>query len=227
MTRTFHQDSMEWQLPVQKLEISNVNIGSPWARVRHNDQGRFSMKPMAPLSYFGTQFRLSFLSLLIPPLPVVEYNPVTGRLVLDMTETSLGSIKLNTFQETLQNAIMYHQSGWFKTDFDKSAIKAGFQPMINDNHLLLHCPLGFSEDRGVKGIPVYVDGAWKPLASVSITPGMRIRVAVKIHGISFLMNPDGSGTPVWGGRCRIQHRIQGILVQNQALGQGAAQGQAS
>ena len=111
----FNQTSrMEWQLPIQKVEISNINIGSPWARELKKE---YAQKPMAPLSYFSTHFRMPFVSLLFPPLPVLEYNPTSGRLVLDMTETSLASIKLSTFQDTLVNAIVYHQYAWFKSDF--------------------------------------------------------------------------------------------------------------
>lgn len=203
---------MEWQLPIQKLEIGNVNIGSPWSR--QNRQGSEHVyKPMAPLSYFCAQFRMNFLSLLFPPLPVVEYNPSTGKLVLDMSETSLGSIKLNTLQDTLLNAIVYHQMGWFKTEYEKSEIQAGFQPIIQDSLVHLHCPQG---SQLLRSIPIFVDGKWKMLEGVSdrqgLVPGVRIRVAVKIHGISFLMNQGASPTKLWSGRCRIQHRIQGILV---------------
>jgi hypothetical protein len=198
---------MEWQLPVQKLEIGNVNIGSPWARSGGRE---LSTKPMAPLSYFSAQFRMNFLSLLFPPLPVLEYSPTTGRLVLDMSETSLGSIKLNTLQDTLINAIVYHQAGWFKTEFDKDTIKQGFQPIFQDSRVILHCPQG---SQLLRSIPVFVNGAWKMLEGKDLTssPGLRIRVAVKIHGISFLMNQEPFK---WSGRCRIQHRIQGILVSS-------------
>jgi hypothetical protein len=118
---------MEWQLPIQKVEIGNIHIGSPWAREQRRE---LISKPMAPLSYFGTQFRLPFVSLLFPPLPIVEYNPVTGKLVLDMSETNLACIKLSTFQETLVNAIVYHQHGWFKSEFKKEDVKGGFQPIL-------------------------------------------------------------------------------------------------
>jgi hypothetical protein len=95
---------------------------------------------MAPLSYFGTQFRIPFVSLLFPPLSVVEYNPVTGKLVLDMTGNSLTSIKLGALQDTLLGAICYHQAAWFKSEFSKEDVKGGFQPLYSDNRLHLYCP---------------------------------------------------------------------------------------
>jgi hypothetical protein len=194
---------MEWQLPIQKMEIGSVNIGSPWAR---DNRKEYAQKPMVPLSYFGTQFRIPFVSILFPPLPVVEYNVNSGKLVLDMSGTSLACIKLNTFQETLINAIVYHQHGWFKTEFTKEEVKAGFQPIFQDNRLILHCP---SQGVGIRGIPFY-RGGWQPtFTAADLTPGARIRVAVKIHGISFLNTGD-----TWGGRCRLQHRVLGMIAQS-------------
>jgi hypothetical protein len=198
---------MEWQLPIQKVEIGNINIGSPWSSSSRAETRReYAMKPMAPLSYFGTQFRLPFVSLLFPPLPIVEYNAATGRLVLDMYETNLASIKLNTLQDTIVNAIMYHQTGWFRSEYSKEEVRRGFQPIIQDSHLILHCPS--------VGVSIFNNDSWNGTME-ELKPGVRIRVAVKIHGISFL-NREGSASSSasqeWTGKCRLQHRILGIIM---------------
>jgi hypothetical protein len=159
-------------------------------------------------------------------LTVLEYNSHTGKLTLDMSETSLACIKLHTLQDTLVGAIVYHQHGWFKTDFTTQEVKAGFQPIFQNNSLLLHCPLGGSVTSqgsrdGVRThtttrVPVYDAGTgWRDLQEDDLHPGKRIRIAVKFHGISFL-NRGGDGTDgkVWSGKCRIQHRIQGIVCMN-------------
>ena len=191
---------MEWQLPVQKLEIGNVNIGSPWARESRKE---YEQKPMAPLSYFGTQFRIPFVSLLFPPLTVLEYNDVTGKLVLDMNGNNLTCIKLQTLQETLIGAICYHQHAWFRSEFSKEDVKGGFQPMYSDNRMFLYCP-------GGRGVPIFKDGAWSvSVTSGDIVAGCKIRVAVKLHGISFLNSADNT----WSGRCRFQHRVLGVILQ--------------
>ena len=207
---------MEWQIPIQKVEIGNINIGSPWSSSSAKGREYLLQKPMAPLSYFGSQFRLPFLSILFPPLPVMEYNPGSGRLVLDMYETNLASIKLTTLQETLMNAIMYHQMGWFKSEFSKESIKQGFQPIIQENHLHLHCPYTDSNTPGgrivYRNVPVFKNGVWKAFSPDDLTTGTRIRVAVKIHGISFLNRNDAPTE--WSGKCRLQHRILGIIIQN-------------
>ena len=188
---------MEWQIPIQKVEIGNINIGTPWAR----EKREYAQKPMAPLSYFGTQFRLPFVSLLFPPLPILEYNTQTGKLILDMSETSLATIKLNTLQETLINSIVHHQYGWFRSNYTKEEVKGGFQPIIEDSKLILHCP--------TKGVPMYKNSEWGNMGLGDLKIGQRIRVAVKIHGISFLNRNESE----WSGRCRLQHRIQGIIIQ--------------
>ena len=203
---------MEWQLPIQKVEIGNINIGSPWARLGHGESRDHVSKPMAPLSYFGTQFRLPFVSLLFPPLAIAEYNAATGKLVLDMSDSNLASIKLNTLQDTIINAIVYHQSGWFKTEFSKEDIAAGFQPIIQNNQLQLYCPAdSFAGTAAtIRSIPFFKDKGWNnPFSAEELKSGTRVRVAVKIHGISFLLGPTGQ----WTGRCRLQHRVIGIIYQ--------------
>jgi hypothetical protein len=197
---------MEWQLPIQKVEIANINISSPWASASSSQHH----KPLAPLSYFGMQFRLPFITLLFPPLTVLDYNPQSGRLVLDMSVSNLACIKLNTLQETLVNAIFFHQQAWFRTEFTKEEIKGGFQPMIEESRVILYCPAA------ARNLPIYKNGKWQQLQSQDLTPGVKIRVATKIHGISFLTKPPAAFGEhgVWSGRCRLQHRIQGIIVQN-------------
>jgi hypothetical protein len=196
---------MEWTIPIQKLELGYINIGHQWTR-----RGEYIQKPMAPLSYFGPQFRLPSLSVLFPPLTVIEHNVSTGKLVLDMGESSLANIKLSALQETLVNSILYHQSSWFKSSYTKEEIKTGFIPIFHENKLILHCPIVPST---AKGVPCYTKGKWlKQTTSNELQPGARIRLAVKIHGISFLHKSPSD--LVWSGKCRLQHKIIGILFMN-------------
>jgi hypothetical protein len=195
---------MEWTIPIQKLELGYINIGHKWTQ-KHR-RGDYIKKPMAPLSYFGPQFRLPCLSILFPPLTVVEYNQSICKLILDMGESSLASIKLTAFHETLVNSILYHQASWFKTSYTKEEITNGFIPIFKQNKLNVHCPIVNSTN----GIPYYADGAWEKNIQISnLKPGTRIRIAIKIHGISFLHNSPSDLR--WSGKCRIQHRITGII----------------
>jgi hypothetical protein len=142
-----------------------------------------------------------------------------------MSEISLASIKMATLQETLINSITYNQLSWFKTKYTYDAILAGFGPIYQKNTLILHCPVLQS----TRGVPIYKDGAWKQLEDSELVPGTRIRIAVKINGISFLQKSNYAA-PVtnlladnplveesqWSGKSRIQHRILGIIVQSAA-----------
>jgi len=217
---------MEWQIPIQKVEIGNIHMSNPWGSGRHTAHSAQQI-PMVPLSYFGTQFRMPFMSILFPPLQILEYNATSGKLVLDMGISPLACIKMNTFQETLINAILGHQGSWFQTHFTKEEVKGGFQPMIEGNHIVLHCPLQTAHKGGHNSqIPFYraataesgsnaagVQPVEKKAIQTSLSPndlrpGQRIRVGVKIHGISFLTNQTGA----WTGRCRLQHRVQGVIA---------------
>ena len=199
---------MEWQLPIQKMEIGNIQIGSPWMRQAQPAQ---SQAHLAPLSYFSPQFRMPSLSVLFPPLPIIEYVPQNGRLVLDIAETHLACIKLGTLQETLIAAIAFHQTAWFKTDFTVQQIRAGFQPLLVGTHLIFHCPPGRASSLQGGGASTSTSAAAEE-NTTDLRVGSRIRVAVKIHGLSFLNRADVSGSDAgWTGRCRLQHRIVGII----------------
>ena len=162
---------------------------------------------LAPLSYFSPQFRMPSLSVLFPPLPIIEYVPQNGRLVLDIAETHLACIKLGTLQETLIAAIAFHQTAWFKTDYTIQQIRAGFQPLLVGTHLIFHCPPGRASS-----LQCGAGASTAEENTADLRVGSRIRVAVKIHGLSFLNRADVSGSDAgWTGRCRLQHRIVGII----------------
>jgi hypothetical protein len=212
---------MEWQLPVQKLEVGSIYIASPWLRDTKVDH---KTNPMSTLSYIGSQFRMPSLSILFPPLPIVEYVPSAGRLVIDISETSLACTKLAAFQETILQSILCHQSAWFGTKYSIEEIRSKYTPIYKDNRLIFHCPI--TTYSGSAGAPIYANGEWNT-PHTYLKPGMRVRIAVKMHGLSYLYNkpnhvnllaevPEGmqlDTTPVWSGKTRIQHKIMGILVQ--------------
>lgn len=214
---------MEWQLPVQKLEVGSIYIASPWLRESKYDT---KVKPISSLSYIGSQFRMPSVSILFPPLPVVEYNASTGKLIIDISETSLACTKLAAFQETILQSILCHQTAWFGTEYGIEEIRSKYIPIYKDNRLILHCPI--TTFSGTHGPPIYVNNEWKTSShDTYLKPGVRIRVAVKLHGISYLYNqhshvnllaeiPEGNShkPSFWSGKTRIQHKIVGILMQD-------------
>ena len=220
---------MEWVLPVQKLLVDNITISYPWTK-----ESIKQSKPIATLSYRDEKnIGMPILSLLLPPLPIVSYDIHSGRLELDTSGYSLVSLKLQKFQENLLEAILYNQTSWFGTAYPSEDIHAGFQPFFEGNRCILHCPMFTQmEKQGVVGtvgtsIPLFHKGEWKCATQDQFRVGKKIRVAIKIHGISFLVRGGGGGgtraeslhdsmnvsKTLWTSRSRIQHRILGIIVQ--------------
>jgi hypothetical protein len=103
-----------------------------------------------------------------------------------MFDVNLANIKMNILQETIINAVLYHQVEWFNTNYTKEEIKSGFTPLIQGNSLVLK----YKE------------------SPIELTHGMRIRVAVKIHGISFKSSDGG-----WSGKCDMYHTVSRIVTQ--------------
>jgi len=208
---------MEWQLPVQKLEVGSIYIASPWLR-----ESKEKTSPISSLSYIGSHFRMPSVSILFPPLPIIDYNASSGKLVIDISETSLACTKLAAFQETILQSILCHQAAWFGTSYSIEEIRSKYTPIYKDNRLILHCPV--STFSGTPGAPLYVNGEWKTGSNETyLTAGTRIRVAVKLHGISYLYHPTSINLlaevpegvqpkTAWSGKTRIQHKIVGILV---------------
>jgi hypothetical protein len=197
---------MEWVLPLQKLEVGNIVMSTPHSK----DSSK--QKPLAPLAYRdGSHYSLPSLSLLLPPLPISSYDPHSGRLELDTSALHIISMKLQTLQETVLNAIQYNQTSWFDTSYGAKDIRDGFQHILENMRFIVYCPLPTDGREGVyaNGIPYFSGGVWRQMKANDLTVGKKVRVAVKIHGISFLLRGDQK----WAGRSRIQHRILGVIAQ--------------
>jgi hypothetical protein len=192
---------MEWVLPIQKMELGHITMGTPNTK---------STKPIANLSYTdGSIYSLPSLSLIFPPLKVESYDPSTGRLELDTSALHILSMKLTMLQDTLLEAIHYNQYSWFSTSFRNEDIQDGFQPLYKDSKLILHCPVASTVlGGGEGGVPVWWEGGWQKLQASHLAVGSKVRVAVKVQGISFLLRSDQNR---WTSRSRVQHRILGVI----------------
>lgn len=188
---------MEWVLPVQKLTVGNIALSPPGSR------------PIAALSYNdGATFCHPSLSIMIPPLSVKSYDSTTGRLVLDTSSNHLSlklQIKLQMLQDMLQEAIQYNQSTWFSTSYRTEEIRCGFQPLYEDSCLILHCNLRQGQDTA---LPIWSPSGWRAAKEEDFAVGSKVRIALKIQGISFLFRNDQT---TWTSKSRVQHRILGII----------------
>lgn len=197
---------MEWCVPLQKMEVGKIRIGTLTNRANKEK------KPLAPLAYLDGQMIMPVLSLLLPHLVVDCYNPTTGRLDLTVDSPWIMN-KIQAIQTSLINAIHSNQQAWFGSHtFNSTNISSLFQPMIEGNKLHLYCPSTLVEKRkGGGSIKVWKENEWlEGVRPGFLVPGQRIRVAIQIQGVSLQI---GNNDNEWTGRCRLQHRILGILVQ--------------
>lgn len=196
---------MEWCVPLQKLEVGKIRIGTLSTRT-YKDK-----KTLAPLAYMDGHMLMPVLSLLLPHLTVESYNPHTGRLNLIMDSPWILH-KIQAIQTSLLNAIYTNQQTWFGSHaYTIASISSLFQPMIEGNKLHLYCPSTLVEKKkGGGSMKVWKDNEWfEGVEPGLFVPGQRIRVALQVQGVSLQI----TGENQWTGRSRLQHRILAILIQ--------------
>lgn len=187
---------MEWSVPLQKLEVSKIQPGML----------QKSAKPLTPLCYVDGQFTLQYLNVLLPPLPVKEYDAVTGKLILSLNESPQAQAKLMALQESFLSAVYSNQRLWFsESTRSKEQLQTLFQTFVEMNQLNLYCPIQTQEKK--YSLYIWKENSWHKLISPGLLEkGDMIRVALRLQGISYQMNQSGT----WTGRFRIQHRIFSI-----------------
>jgi hypothetical protein len=185
---------MEWTVPIQKLEVSKVQT-RPIQK---------TSKPITPLSYVDGPFILQHVNLLLPPLVIKEYDPLTGKLILSLSDSPSTASKLQALQEIILLKVYQQQTTWFNdSNRSKEIIHGLFQPFVEGDTLQLYCPLQTPDKKSF--IHIWKEGLWDKLIDPSIlTKGSLIRAAIRLQGISFQMNTQ---TGSWTGRFRVQHRI--------------------
>jgi hypothetical protein len=188
---------MEWTIPIQKLEVSKIQVGSLQKLA----------KPLSCLSYADGPIVFQNLNLLLPPLLVKEYDANTGRLLLSLSESPGTAAKLSALQAFLLQAVFTNQKQWFpESSRTREQIQTYFQSFVESNSLHLYCPIQSQEKRHM--IHIWKDEQWNRLTTSGlIQKGDSIRVALRLQGISFQTNVS---TGQWTGRFRVQHKISCI-----------------
>ena len=164
---------MEWTIPIQKLELSKIIPGS----------FQNSSKPITPLEYKDATMNFKHLNILLPPLIIKDYDTESGKLSIHLPEQSAIYQKLLALHDSLLTLLHQHQKVWF-TDSNrtKEQIEHFFQPFVQDNNLLLYCPLQSQEKKFF--LHLWKDGSWKKLSSPGLLQkGDIIRVALRLQGI--------------------------------------------
>jgi len=199
---------MEWVIPLQKLEVNKVHMGSFVNGV----------KPLTPLSYVDGEIQFPSLSLLLPHLTVKAYDPQTGKLDLLLRENMSAYNKLQALQNTLLSAVLTNQTAWFnQPKRDLAELQALFQPMIEGDTLHLYCPVSVQDKKngGIDSIAVYRSEKGGPplfsqgLRPAYLQPGDSLRISLRIQGISFHNHPTFAE---WTGKFRLQHKIIALYI---------------
>jgi hypothetical protein len=180
---------MEWTVPLHSVNPNNIRV-SPLQK---------GHKITAPITYSNAIAEMPSLSLILPAMTIRSYDGATGQLALLIPPAALK--KLQAIQEKIVHEVKSRQEAWFP---EYKREDHGFQPMI-DGLLRLYCPIGVG---GAYDIQICNGGEWVRGASVAaLEPGSRIRVVLRIQGVSFHQAPTGA----WTGKFRLQHRILGIF----------------
>jgi hypothetical protein len=199
---------MEWVIPLQKLEVNKVQMGSFIN----------GAKPLVPLSYVDGEIQFPSLSLLLPHLTVKSYDPQSGKLALSLRDSTGVQNKLQALQITLLSAVLAHQSAWFNQPRrELPELQALFQPMIEGDVLHLYCPVSVQDKKngGVDSIMVYRSEKGGPVLSshglrpAYLQPGDSLRVSLRIQGLSFHNHPTFAE---WTGKFRLQHKIIALFI---------------
>ncbi len=188
---------MEWTIPIQKLEVSKIQVG-PLQK---------SLKPLTPLSYVDGPIVFQNLNILLPPLNIKDYDTTSGKLVLSLAESPGTAAKLLALQDSLLNSVFVNQKIWFPdSNRTRDQIQSYFQSFVENTSLHLYCPIQSLEKR--HSISIWQDNTWKKLTGTGLlNKGDSIRVALRLQGISYQMNPN---TNLWTGRFRVQHKMNCI-----------------
>lgn len=198
---------MEWALPLQKLELSKIRLGTLTSRPPREK------KPLIPLAYVDSQMTMPVLTILLPHMTVDSYNSANGRLILTIDAPWI-STKLTSLQNSLLGAVSNSQASWFgKKQFSMQEVCDLFQPMIEGNKLHLYCPSTIVEKRKGSGtIKLWKDDAWiEGVRPGLLSQGNRVRVAIQLQGLSLQL---GASEQDWTGRSRLQHRVLCIFVKS-------------
>ena len=91
-------------IPSQALEIGNIHL-TPFQADKYG-------KAIARLSYKDNSIDFQDVSILSPPIRIIDYNPENSRLRIDLSDQPNFQTKLNTLQEYLVSTFHLHQQSF-------------------------------------------------------------------------------------------------------------------
>jgi len=170
-------------IPYQALEIRNIHL-TPFQADKYG-------KAVARLSYKDPSIDFQDVSILTPPLKVIDYNPENSRLRLDLSDQPNFQVKLNTLQEYLVSTFYVHQQSFLNQKNETSdSIRQLFHFLLEGSILSLYIfPTSIVKNINNSACKVS-----------ELVPGDIIRCVIRLQGISQIRNK-------YGCRLRLQHSI--------------------
>jgi hypothetical protein len=170
-------------IPYQALEIGNIHL-TPFQADKYG-------KAIARLSYKDASIDFQDVSILSPPLKVIDYNPENSRLRIDLSDQFNFQVKLNTLQEYLVSTFYVHQQSFLNQKNETSEnIRQLFHFLLEGSVLSLYIfPTSIVRKN---------DNTTCKISE--LMPGDIIRCVIKLQGISQVRGK-------YGIRLRLQHSI--------------------
>lgn len=176
-------------VPYHTLEIGRIHI-DPFRPDR-------KQRPLAPLTYRDTYVNTLDLTLMTPPLPLVEYDPMRNRLALDASAFPIFQAKFNAIQDYIVNMMHLEGNAFFGRDIGLDALRAMLQPLLIGQQLVVYTYPTLQVQ--LKGDTI--------CALSEVKPGTQLVVALRIHGILEFRGRSGM-------QLRIQHSVARVYHQD-------------
>jgi hypothetical protein len=175
-------------IPYQALEVSNIHL-SPFQSDKYG-------KAIARLSYKDNSIDFQDVSILSPPINIIDYNSDNSRLRIDLSDQFNFQVKLNTLQEYLVSTFYVHQQSFLgQKDNTHDEIRELFHFLLDNSTLSLYIfptTLIKKED----GTTIKVS---------DLKSGDTIRCVIRFQGISQISNK-------YGTKLRLQHSIPSLWL---------------
>jgi hypothetical protein len=180
---------MHLTIPYQTLEINRIHLNN----FKKDNKGR----SIAPLSYKDSSVEINDLSILTPPLTVLDYDSTTSRLRFDLKDQKQFEVKLATLQQYLISTFYHHRLSLIGEDYNLHDIESMFQYLLEKS---IFSAFIYSTTNIYKA-----DGSFIKINTIK--PGDRVRFALSIQGIILIDNYGKKGF-----RLRIQHYVPSLWL---------------
>ena len=177
-------------IPHQAFEIGNIHV-TPF------QVDRFG-KTIARLSYKDNSIDFQDVSILSPPLRVIDYNSETSRLRVDLTDQPQFHIKMHTLHEYLISTFYTHQQSFLNiTNRPYEAIRHLFYFLLDHTalSLFIYPTVSVKTQTGTYRVS-------------DLKAGDMIRCVVRLQGISQLFHRNEL-------RLRLHHSVPAVWKLNE------------